>query len=69
MRRLSLIIAACVLASACTWNDIEPPVDSRTPEGIEHARRVETERQNLCRMLDRDSARYERDCTRPGDPD
>ena len=37
----------------------------RRQEGIE---RREAERQRLCAIMNKDTARYERDCTRPGDP-
>jgi len=37
----------------------------RRQEGIE---RREAERQRLCAIMNKDTERYERDCTRPGDP-
>lgn len=69
MGKISLLLASALLASACTWNDIEPPVNSRSPEDVAWDARVEADRQNLCRMMNRDSDRYRRDCTRSGDPD
>ena len=63
------IVALAILASACTWHDIAPPTDSRSPEDVAADARVEAERQNLCRIMNRDTERYERDCTRSGDPD
>ena len=69
MGKLGLILVCVMLASACAWHDIEPPVDSRSPEDVAWAARVEADRQNLCRMMNRDTERFERDCTRSGDPD
>ena len=37
----------------------------RRQEGIE---RREAERVRLCAIMNKDTERYERDCTRPGDP-
>ena len=37
----------------------------RRQEGIE---RREAERVRLCAIMNKDSERYDRDCTRPGDP-
>ena len=37
----------------------------RRQQGIE---RREAERRRLCAIMNKDTDRYERDCTRPGDP-
>ena len=71
MNRIALIALAAIGAGACT---IDGPPEGRQDvlaemERQERVRQQVEERQRLCRMMNRDSERYERDCTRSGDPD
>lgn len=69
MIRLALIALAGLASAACT---IDGPPEGRSDpmaemERQERIRRQTEERQRLCRMLDRNSDRYERDCQQAGE--
>ena len=70
MIRMALLALTAVTLAGC----IPPPYEDmpnspyqwqRRQEGIE---RQEAERVRLCAIMNKDTERYERDCTRPGDP-
>ncbi|MBU1347151.1 MAG: hypothetical protein KKA16_09400 [Alphaproteobacteria bacterium] len=68
---MAALSIAALGASACA---IPPPYEAepqsiyqwqRRQDGIQQR---EAERQRLCAIMNKDTDRYERDCTRPGDP-
>ena len=68
MMRLALIALAGLGAVACTIDGPEPGSTSVQAE-LERQERVRREgehREQLCRMIDRDSERYEAQCARNG---
>ncbi len=68
---MALTLSLAAATSGCvTFDRYDPQPTSpeqwrRRQEGIE---RREAERVRLCQMMNKESERYERMCTRPGDP-
>jgi hypothetical protein len=69
MMRIALIALATLSAAACTIDGPEPGSTSVSAEleRQERVRRETEQRDRLCRMIDRDSDRYEAECARNGD--
>ena len=71
MIRMALIALTTATLSGCAFpapyeaDPTSPYQWERRQEGIE---RREAERVRLCAIMNKDTERYERDCTRPGDP-
>jgi hypothetical protein len=68
------MIAAAVLAAATAACAFPQPYEADPVSSSQWQRRQdqieyrEKERQRLCAMMNKDSDRFKRDCTRPGDP-
>lgn len=62
---LAISVAGCALPAPYEAEPASVYQWQRRQEGIE---RREAERQRLCAIMNKDTERYERDCTRPGDP-
>ena len=58
-------LAGCAFPAPYEDLPNSPTQWQRRQEGIE---RREAERVRLCAIMNKDSERYDRDCTRPGDP-
>jgi len=66
-----MILSTGLLASACTFPqpyEAEPASPYQWQRRQEEIQRREDERVRLCAMMNKDSDRFKRDCTRPGDP-
>ena len=61
----TLTLGACAFPAPYEADPTSPYQWERRQEGIE---RREAERVRLCAIMNKDTERYERDCTRPGDP-
>ena len=61
----ALMLGACAFPAPYEAEPNSPYQWERRQEGIQ---RREAERQRLCAIINKDTERYERDCTRPGDP-
>ena len=57
-----IALAAPLLASACAPYEAEPVSVYQWERKVEQVQRREAERQRLCQTLDKESARYQRDC-------
>jgi hypothetical protein len=70
MIRMTLLAITAVALSGC----LPPPYEAEPASGYQWQRRQEgierreAERVRLCAIMNKDSERYDRDCTRPGDP-
>lgn len=62
---MALLVGACAFPAPYEAEPNSPIQWQRRQEGIE---RNEAERVRLCAIMNKDSERYRRDCTRPGDP-
>ena len=58
-------LPGCALPAPYEADPTSPYQWERRQEGIE---RQEAERVRLCAIMNKDTDRYRRDCTRPGDP-
>jgi hypothetical protein len=69
MMRIALIALAATGAVACTIDGPEPGSVGTAAEleRQERIRRETEQREQLCRMIDRNSDRYEAECARNGD--
>jgi hypothetical protein len=70
MIRMTLLALTATTLAGCLPPAFEAEPTSvyqweRRQEGIQ---RQEAERVRLCAIMNKDSERYKRDCTRPGDP-
>ena len=71
MMRMALLVLTAVTLAGCAFpapyeaDPTSPYQWQRRQEGIE---RQEAERVRLCAIMNKDTDRYRRDCTRPGDP-
>ncbi len=70
MIRMAMLAIAAVTLAGCL-----PPAYEAEPASVYQWQRRqdeiahrETERVRLCAIMNKDSERYKRDCTRPGDP-
>ncbi len=61
----TLMLGACAFPGPYEAEPNSPTQWQRRQEGIE---RQEAERVRLCAIMNKDTERYRRDCTRPGDP-
>ncbi|WP_292037246.1 MULTISPECIES: hypothetical protein [unclassified Brevundimonas] len=57
-----IALATPLLASACAPYEAEPVSVYQWERKVEQLQRQDAERQRLCQTLDKESARYERDC-------
>ena len=57
-----IALAAPLLASACAPYEAEPVSVYQWERKVEQVQRQDAERQRLCQTLDKESARYQRDC-------
>ena len=57
-----IVLAAPLLASACAPYEAEPVSVYQWERKVEQVQRQDAERQRLCQTLDKESARYQRDC-------
>ena len=57
-----LPLAAPMLASACAPYEADPVSVYQWERKVQEIERREAERQRLCQTLDKESARYEREC-------
>ena len=55
-------LAAPLLASACAPYEADPVSVYQWERKVEQVQRQDAERQRLCQTLDKESARYQRDC-------
>ena len=70
MIRMALLALTSFTLAGCL-----PPAYEAEPASVyqwqrrqDDIQRRETERVRLCAIMNKDTDRYERDCTRPGDP-
>ena len=61
---IALTTAACVPPPY----EADPVSSAQWQRRQEEIQRSEAERVRLCAMMNKDSDRFKRDCTRPGDP-
>ena len=63
-KALIMMIALVVpmLASACAPYEADPVSVYQWERKVEQVQRQDAERQRLCQTLDKESARYQRDC-------
>lgn len=69
--RGALILGAGLAVSACAFPgpyEADPTSPYQWQRRQDEIQRREAERQRLCAIMNKDSDRYKRDCTRPGDP-
>ena len=59
---MMIALAAPMLASSCAPYEAEPVSVYQWERKVEQVQRQEAERQRLCQTLDKESARYQRDC-------
>ncbi|WP_024352551.1 hypothetical protein [Brevundimonas naejangsanensis] len=59
---LMFALAAPMLASACAPYEAEPVSVYQWERKVQEVERREAERQRLCQTLDKESARYQREC-------
>ena len=59
---MMIALAATLLASACAPYEAEPVSVYQWERKVEQVQRQDAERQRLCQTLDKESARYQRDC-------
>ncbi len=57
-----IALAAPLLASACAPYEADPVSVYQWERKVEQVQRQEAERQRICGTLDKESARYQRDC-------
>ena len=57
-----IALAAPLLASACAPYEAEPVSVYQWERKVEQVQRQEAERQRVCQTLDKESARYQREC-------
>ncbi|MFZ4164069.1 hypothetical protein [Brevundimonas sp. NPDC058933] len=57
-----IALAAPILASACAAYEADPVSVYQWERKMEQVQRQDAERQRLCQTLDKESARYQRDC-------
>lgn len=69
LARASLGLVATTLAGCLPAPyEAEPASVYQWQRRQDDIQRRENERVRLCAIMNKDTARYERDCTRPGDP-
>ena len=59
---MMIALAAPLLASACAPYEAEPVSVYQWERKVEPVQRQDAERQRRCQTLDKESARYQRDC-------
>ncbi|MFC0632330.1 hypothetical protein [Brevundimonas balnearis] len=69
MRVVALLIAALSLTACAPAYEAMPQSSYQWERRQQEIEYREAERRRLCAMMDKTTERYERDCTRPGDPD
>ena len=71
MIRMIAIASIALSAAACAFPqpyEADPVSSAQWQRRQEDLQRQEAERSRLCAMMNKDSDRFKRDCTRPGDP-
>jgi hypothetical protein len=59
---MMIALVAPMLASACAPYEADPVSVYQWERKVEQVQRQDAERQRLCQTLDKESARYQRDC-------
>ena len=59
---MMIALAAPLLASACAPYEAEPVSVYQWERKVEQVQRQDAERQRICGTLDKESARYQREC-------
>ena len=62
MARALIILPLLIVLGGCASYEAEPVSVYQWERKVEQVQRQDAERQRLCQTLDKESARYERDC-------